>query len=146
MLGSPDRRITDRFLSRVKAVETLCIALPKNREDIPASTTIVCTISSDGMIFVYDLAALHANTKEKIQLRPVAEYDTKGTRLTCLTVAEVRSTEGSTLVNGKRKEREEDAENEEEGAEWEPQFEADANVEVEGSDDKDKDEDEDEEG
>lgn len=76
------------------------------------------------MIFVYDLASLPSESKEKLQLRPVAEYDTKGTRLTCLTVAEGRSIGGSTVVNGKRKERERDTDDEEE-EEWEPQFEAD---------------------
>lgn len=79
---------------------------------------------------MYDLAALPADAKEKLQLHPVAEYDTKGTRLTCLTVAEGRPAARSSVVNGKRKEREEDMDNEEE-AEWEPRFEADASVEVE---------------
>ncbi|KAF8548712.1 WD40 repeat-like protein [Imleria badia] len=126
--------------NRVKAVETLHIALPKtatNRADARATTTIVCTISSDGKIFVYDLAALPAETEEKLQLHPVAEYDTKGTRLTCLTLAEGRSAGGSTVVNGKRKEREEVVGNEEE-AEWEPRFEVDASVEAEGSEDGDE--------
>ena len=126
------RRTSDQTPVRVKAVETLPIALPKttsNGEDVRATTTIVCTISSDGMIFVYDLAALPTETSEKLQLHPVAEYDTKGTRLTCLTVAEGRSAAGSMVVNGKRKEREEDVDNEEE-AEWDPQFEAGENVGV----------------
>jgi len=81
---------------------------------------------------VYDLAALPADAKENLQLHPVAEYDTKGTRLTCLTVAEGRSAGQSSVVNGKRKKRDENTDNEEE-AEWEPQFEADASVEVEES-------------
>jgi protein MAK11 len=99
-------------------VETLDIALPtttSKTEGTRESTTIVSTISSDGKIFVYDLAALPAETTEKLQLHPVAEYDTKGTRLTCLTVAEGRST----IVNGKRKGREEESEKEDE-VEWEP--------------------------
>ena len=114
-------------------METLHIALPKTRsksEDARETTTIVCTISSDGKIFVYDLAALPAEAKEILQLHAVAEYDTKGTRLTCLTVAEGRSAGGSTVVNGKRKEREQDTDNEEE-PEWEPQFEAEESAEVE---------------
>lgn len=120
-------------------METLHIALPtttSKSEDERATTTIVCTISSDGKIFVYDLAALPAEIKEKLQLHPVAEYDTKGTRLTCLTVAEGRSAGRPTVVSGKRKEREKDTDNEEEEAEWEPQFEADASVEVEGNEDE----------
>ncbi|KAI6164527.1 WD40-repeat-containing domain protein [Pisolithus thermaeus] len=82
--------------NRVKAVEALEVAVPEpetKTKNARKSTTIVCTISSDGNIFVYDLAALHHGTTELVQLRPVAEYDTKGTRLTCLTVTENRSKE-----------------------------------------------------
>lgn len=75
--------------NRVKAVETLEIAVPP-MEGGRKSTTIVCTVSSDGKIFVYDLACLPAEGKDGLQLQPVAEYDTKGTRLTCLTVSEGR--------------------------------------------------------
>ncbi|KAG9313177.1 WD40-repeat-containing domain protein [Chiua virens] len=123
--------------NRVKAVEPIVIALPKTvskSEDAQQTTTIVCTISSDGKIFVYDLAALPAEAKEKLQLQPVAEYDTKGTRLTCLTIAEGRSTGEPTTVNGKRKYREKDSDDdEEEEAEQEPPFDGGANVEMEGS-------------
>ncbi|KAH0836807.1 WD40-repeat-containing domain protein [Lanmaoa asiatica] len=125
-------------LNRVKAVETLHIVLPKSTSKSGGAretTIVVCTISSDGKIFVYDLAALPAETKEKLQLHPVAEYDTKGTRLTCLAVAEGRSAGGSTVMNGKRKNREKDASSEEE-AELKPQFEADASVEAEESGDE----------
>lgn len=82
--------------NRVKAVETLEVAVPEpetKTKNARKSTTIVCTISSDGNIFVYDLAALHDGTTNPLQLRPVAEHDTKGTRLTCLTVSENRSKE-----------------------------------------------------
>ena len=132
MLEYIARRITDQSFFRVKAVETLLIAVPvtSKSEDARETTTIVCTISSDGKIFVYDLAALPGETEEKLQLHPVAEYDTKGTRLTCLTVAEGRSAGGSTAVTRKRKERENDAGNEEE-EEWGPQVEADVGVEAE---------------
>ncbi|KAG8221093.1 WD40-repeat-containing domain protein [Butyriboletus roseoflavus] len=117
--------------NRVKAVETLHIALPKTpskSEDARAQTTIACTISSDGKIFVYDLAAVPAETKETLQLHPEVEYDTKGTRLTCLTVAEGRHAGGLTVVNGERKEKAQDTDNEEE-VEWEPHFEVDVEVE-----------------
>ncbi|KAI6149601.1 WD40-repeat-containing domain protein [Pisolithus tinctorius] len=115
--------------NRVKAVETLEVAVPEpetNTKNARKSTTIACTISSDGNIFVYDLAALHDGTTEPIQLRPVAEYDTKGTRLTCLTVSENRSRDESDAENakiGKRKraEDQEDSgeEDQEKGAEEE---------------------------
>jgi len=76
--------------NRVKAVETLSVALPESSGSKRSSTTIVCTISSDGKILVYDLASLPepSSSPSKIEITPKAEYDTKGTRLTCVTVAE----------------------------------------------------------
>lgn len=110
--------------NRVKAVETLSIALPESLKSKRTSTTIVCTISSDGKIFVYDMASLPepSSSSSKIEITPKAEYDTKGTRLTCVTVAEGDVATGS--ENGKRKrtatdevgeddEKDEDAEDEE---------------------------------
>jgi protein MAK11 len=89
--------------NRVKAVETLSIALPESLKSKRTSTTIVCTISSDGKIFVYDMASLPepSSSSSKIEIIPKAEYDTKGTRLTCVTVAEGDVTTES--ENGKRK-------------------------------------------
>ena len=89
--------------NRVKAIETLSIALPKSLKSTRTSTTIVCTISSDGKIFVYDMASLPepSSASSKIEITPKAEYDTKGTRLTCVTVAEGDVAAGSD--NGKRK-------------------------------------------
>jgi len=91
--------------NRVKAVETLSIALPESSNTKRTSTTIVCTISSDGKIFVYDLASLPASSSSSsskiIQLEPKAEYDTKGTRLTCVALADGDVVTES--VNGKRK-------------------------------------------
>ncbi|KIK93527.1 hypothetical protein PAXRUDRAFT_12597 [Paxillus rubicundulus Ve08.2h10] len=121
--------------NRVKAVETLDIALPQptlNNKDMRGMTTIVCTISSDGKIFVYDLAALPAKPDDNLQLHPLTEYDTKGTRLTCLTIAEGRPSGDSKPVNGKRKhEEEEDGSEEEEENEWEAQPEVEEEVEEE---------------
>ena len=71
-----------------------------------------CTISSDGKVRLYDLAALPASAEEKTQLEPVAEYDTKGTRLTCLAVGD--GDVAAPLANGKRKrEADEDDEGDE---------------------------------
>ncbi|KAH9926918.1 WD40-repeat-containing domain protein [Fomitopsis serialis] len=97
--------------NRVKAIEILAIALPSSNRP---STTIVSTISSDGKIHIYDLADLPATPEQKLQLTPVAEYDTKGCRLTCLALAD-----GEVLsavdANGKRKRSsDEDAEEGEE--------------------------------
>ncbi|KAF9269228.1 WD40 repeat-like protein [Marasmius fiardii PR-910] len=106
--------------NRIKAIETLTISLPQ-KDTTPKTTTIVTTVSSDGKIHVYNLAALGTEeSKEIVEIQPATEYDTKGTRLTCVTLAE--SDEGGltvSSVNGKRKrDTEEDEEShDEEGIE-----------------------------
>ncbi|KAL6309384.1 WD40-repeat-containing domain protein [Sparassis latifolia] len=104
--------------NRVKAVDTLSVALPPSVSSTRSSTTIVSTISSDGKIHIYDLAALPASSEEKIQLNPVAEYDTKGTRLTCLALAD-GDIENSSNATGKRKRPEEEGDQSgEDDADW----------------------------
>lgn len=101
----------------VKAVDTLSIALPPipNNPEARSSTTLICTISSDGKVRLFDLASLP--TKEpspnetRTQLNPVGEYDTKGTRLTCMAIAD-GDIEDVGGVNGKRKREEEQDEDE----------------------------------
>ena len=93
----------------MKAVDTIHIALPEGASR--NSTTIVATISSDGKLRLYDLAALPSSSEEKTQLEPIAEYDTKGTRLTCLTLADG---DGANVpANGKRKRGDDEDEDEE---------------------------------
>ena len=75
-------------------------------------TTIICTISSDGFIRIFDLSALSETSDSKpVVLTSIAEYDTKGSRLTCCTLedGEVPSTVGA---NGKRKRGDESEEEE----------------------------------
>jgi protein MAK11 len=114
-------RFTESCVCSVKAIATLPIALPPASGR--ASTTVVCTASSDGKIHVYDLAALPAQAGSTVlEMTPVAEYDSKGTRLTCVTLAD-GDVEESGEVNGKRKraadeeDDEEEDEDEGEGAE-----------------------------
>lgn len=98
---------------RVKAVQTLRIALPAASGR--SSTTIVTTVSSDGKIRVYDMYSIPATSESVVEIQPVAEYDTKGTRLTCVTVADSNIASGKP-ANGKRKHEEgsdEDTENDE---------------------------------
>ncbi|KAJ7138804.1 WD40-repeat-containing domain protein [Mycena filopes] len=111
--------------NRVKAIETLRIALPPAAHAAHGpSTTVVCTASSDGKIHIYDLAALPAASETKtgtkvLEILPVATYDSKGTRLTCVTLAD-GEVEGGAL-GGKRKHEEsddDDDEEEEEEEEW----------------------------
>ncbi|KAH8833257.1 WD40-repeat-containing domain protein [Flagelloscypha sp. PMI_526] len=63
-----------------------------------STTTVVCTASSDGKINLYNLASVHpsTDTDKVIEIEPKASYDTKGTRLTCLTVGDVKDKENST--------------------------------------------------
>lgn len=128
----------------MKAVETLSIALPPipDAPDARSSTTLASTICSDGKIRVFDLALLPAkdssSSGERPHLSPLAEYDTKGTRLTCMAIADGEAVSTSTPANGKRKrvveeeevseseaeedieeEGEEGEEEENEGDEWE---------------------------
>lgn len=53
-------------------------------------TILLTTVSSDGLINVYDLCAATIDTekREENKVEPVASYDTKGTRLTCVYLAD----------------------------------------------------------
>lgn len=53
-------------------------------------TIILTTVSSDGLINIYDLCAATADREkgEENKVEPVASYDTKGTRLTCVYLAD----------------------------------------------------------
>lgn len=112
----------------VKALDTLCIALP-----IPSrpSTTILTTVSSDGNIHLYDLFALPSSSasshaveyKDLPQIEPVAIYDTKGSRLTCVTLADGSvgvGEQGGEKATGDKRSREvdEESESEKEDEEW----------------------------
>ncbi|KAG2061657.1 WD40 repeat-like protein [Suillus hirtellus] len=108
--------------NRVKAVEILPLALPRStKANASLSTIILCTVSSDGKIHIYDLASLPADQKagsETLQIPPVAEYDTKGTRLTCVTIADGEALKHAKSVTGKRKRGDEDSEQEDEDEGW----------------------------
>lgn len=55
--------------------------------DAPTGPTVLLTTaSSDGLINVYDLGSIPAAASEEQE--PVASYDTKGSRLTCVSIAE----------------------------------------------------------
>jgi len=91
----------------VKAVDTLEVSLPDQ-----TTTTVVATISSDGKARVYDLAQVPKpvpNSKVEI-IEPVGEYDSNGSRLVCLTLADSDGVEEGGLVVGKRKRGDDEAE------------------------------------
>ena len=85
---------------RVKAVQTLEIALPPSSGR--TSTTIVTTVCSDGKIRVFDLFSIPVTSDEVVAIEADAVYDTHGTRLTCVTLADGDIPE-SKVTNGKRK-------------------------------------------
>ncbi|THH12062.1 hypothetical protein EW145_g254 [Phellinidium pouzarii] len=75
--------------NRVKAMDILSIAITS----FHSWTTILCTVSSDGWIRIFDLGALVSpDNKDKNKmlttLEAIAEYDTKGSRLTCCALAD----------------------------------------------------------
>jgi protein MAK11 len=127
LVGHKNRYVADKPLTpsyskracRVKAIDTIRIALPPTRGD---STTILSTVSSDGTINVYDLSLLpHPTPTESsdiLEISPVVTYDSKGSRLTCVTLAEsgVDHPEHPPEKGAKRK-RDMDSEAEEE-EEW----------------------------
>lgn len=139
--------------NRVKAVDTLSIALPLilgSKAEAKTSTTLATTISSDGKIRVFDLADVPTgppSPNARPQLTSIAEYDTKGTRLTCMSMADGEAVHASrTGVNGKRKRTIEDDGGEDvEGAE-EEEDEEDEDAKIgEEEDDENEQEDEEEE-
>lgn len=102
-----------RILRSVKALATLPITLPSGSQ-----TTYLTTIGSDGKIHLYDLLDFPPNSdtttasSEPPQVSPVATYDTKGSRLTSLTMADGVPPQTA----GKRKRDDEDED--EEDADW----------------------------
>ncbi|KIO26535.1 hypothetical protein M407DRAFT_24256, partial [Tulasnella calospora MUT 4182] len=98
----------------VKALATLPVTLPSE-----AQTTYLTTIGSDGKIHLYDLLDLPPSSNatsappDPPQILPIATYDTKGSRLTSLTMADGAPPQTA----GKRK-RDGDEDEDEEEAEW----------------------------
>ncbi|KAA1475491.1 WD40 repeat-like protein [Dentipellis sp. KUC8613] len=133
--------------NRVKAMSVLRIALPL--ADRP-STTILGSVSSDGTAHIYDLYALPAASpseqkQEVLQIEPDAKYDSQGTRLTCVTLAD--GDVGTEASAGKRKRGGEDEEDDEE--EWSEDVEdddGDDDEEVEGEEESEDEDDGEEEG
>ena len=102
---------------RVRAIDTIRVALPSTRQD---STTILSSVSSDGTVNVYDLTLLPASAQvapsDIPEISPVVTYDSKGSRLTCVTLAEsgVDYAEQPSPEKVAKRKRESDSEGEEE--------------------------------
>ncbi|CAE6483545.1 unnamed protein product [Rhizoctonia solani] len=84
-------RIIAKFVghtNRVKALDVLQVHGPGSKNQ---KTSLISTASSDGIIFIYDLSRVLGsyNTEDPVpQFKPIASYDTKGSRLVCLTMAD----------------------------------------------------------
>ncbi|KAG8739793.1 hypothetical protein FRC10_005176 [Ceratobasidium sp. 414] len=87
--------------NRVKALDLLDVSTA-GREG--HTTTLMSTASSDGNIFVYDLAVMltSSGSSEISTFQPIASYDTRGSRLVCLTMADGEPVKPSSTVLGKR--------------------------------------------
>lgn len=66
--------------NRIKALSALAFPAPAG------PTTLLTTVSSDGWINVYDLGSMPGTPET--ELKPVVGYDTKGSRLTTVSMAE----------------------------------------------------------
>jgi len=67
-------------------MDTLKICLPSNE-----STEYLTTVSSDGKILLFDLGALKdisSSGAKALEINPLVSYDTKGSRLTCVCMAD----------------------------------------------------------
>ncbi|KAL5531595.1 hypothetical protein ACEPAG_4472 [Sanghuangporus baumii] len=96
--------------NRVKSLDTLVVATTKTKTE-QKWTTIMSTVSSDGWVRIFDLGILDSigstiASKDVIQLEAIASYDTKGSRLTCCTLADGETPVQS--VTGKRKHEDDD--------------------------------------
>ncbi|KAG9104231.1 hypothetical protein FRC06_004215 [Ceratobasidium sp. 370] len=87
--------------NRVKALDLLKVSTAGRDAH---TTTLMSTASSDGNIFVYDLAVMliSLESSEIPTFQPIASYDTKGSRLVCLTMADGEPVKPSSTVLGKR--------------------------------------------
>jgi protein MAK11 len=74
---------------RIKSISAISHTIPANP---PLATTLLSTASSDGFINLYDLTQVFAETDkaEENTIEAVGRYDTKGSRLTCVFLADGR--------------------------------------------------------
>ncbi|KIY70261.1 WD40 repeat-like protein [Cylindrobasidium torrendii FP15055 ss-10] len=114
--------------NRVKAIDTLVVAIPSS-----STTTVISTVSSDGFIRLFDMSHLGKSEKD---IQPVAEYDAKGTRFTCVTLADQDAETPLTAGKRKRDTKDSDDDEEDEDDEWKgvvPLDDGDGDGETEGS-------------
>lgn len=111
-----------RFLCRVKSVAVQ----PVQRVD--SASLAAVTISSDGHVRLFDLAPLLARKDGVIEIESTASYNTKGSRLTCLSVVGVL---GSSRKSVEEEEIESDPEDEEDDDDGESEDDEDEGADTE---------------
>lgn len=96
-------------LGSVKAIDTL----------VSQGSTFVATASSDGRINLYDVGNLLGSpaSSEPQAILPMAFYDTKASRLTCVTITEGGENSVESILRRKRKHDESDGDGDEDAAE-----------------------------
>ncbi|OCF44245.1 protein MAK11 [Kwoniella heveanensis CBS 569] len=131
--------------NRIKSVSVLPFAAPAiDGQDGLRKTTLLTTVSSDGLINLYDLSAISglkiptSETQEQEQkIEPVASYDTKGSRLTCVYIADGQDV--ARIVAGQNK-KSQAAQNVDDEEEDDDDEEEDMYESGEGDEDEDDDE------
>lgn len=77
---------------------------------ITQNAAFATTVSSDGQIHLYDLTAAMdiSSVTEPLNVAPIAVYDTKGSRLTCVTITETEEDRAETKKRKFRAESDEE--------------------------------------
>lgn len=133
-------------MCRIKSLSTLSHPVLGVDGTSPSRTALLSTVSSDGLINLYNLSAalesVPASNDATPTVSPVASYDTKGSRLTCVFLADGKKAQmgGSRPAGGQGTAKNEDVEGE--GAMGEAIDDADEDEEDE-EDDEDEDDGED---
>lgn len=143
--------------NRIKSISALPFPAPEG------PTTLLTTVSSDGFINLYDLRDMPATPET--ELTPVTSYDTKGSRLTTVFIAEggvprppkkvVKQAEEAKKTGARFAEPEEESEEESDEEEGEDMYdqsdddeesEGSIEVEYEGEEEDEEEEEEEDEG
>lgn len=81
------RELTSSSAVSVKSLSHVSVSRPSG------TLEIVCTVSSDGKINVYDLGQLQPEEGQ-----PIASYDTKGSRLVCCSISQPDAPRATTIT------------------------------------------------
>ena len=129
---------------RVKSISALPFSTPRTSQSPANYTVLLTSVSSDGHVNLYDLDAVHPIGAPKEVIQPIASYDTKGTRLTCVFLADGRADAGRNVNDASLTVKQEagggaqvdsDEEDDEEEEEEEDMYELESAEEAVGDDD-----------